>query len=104
MTVSAPAVSRALGKHHTRSESHTTRVRGWLHYTAGFEVREYDDAVSVDHVLGDNARYWDREMRLKSTNRALDHYTTTLTRAGYSVERTDGPWNPRLIVTKEDTA
>jgi hypothetical protein len=52
----AASVSRFLGElMNTRSMTYTTRVKGWNHFTAGYQVTRYNDKgiVKVEHTMGD---------------------------------------------------
>lgn len=79
---SASAVSRVLGAAGmTKSVSHTTRIRGWHSYEAGFRASTWKgiDHVAVDWVNGGFGR--DDQSAVK-----MQEAADILTGKGYSVE------------------
>lgn len=100
--LSAAYVSGLLGKKHRRSESHSTRVRGYRRSTAGFRVWD-SGTVKVEHVRGDTYRdrigdYYD------ARDAYLKRYADTLRAAGLTVslEALGTPY-ARLHVTRPST-
>lgn len=90
MAVTASAVSRLLGKTFERSESETSSIRGWRHYSAGFEARlisygEDKGKVQVGHSLGDPGRMMTGAERKNRTQNRITAYRRVL-ETRYTVE------------------
>ncbi len=102
----ASAVSRLLATEFTRSESHTTRIRGWHNTFEGFEVIDLRTpfevrqnkpriAVKVTHIWGDFSRSRaTSEMMLTE----LSAYKKLL-ETKYSVELVQDVYSMWLVVT-----
>jgi hypothetical protein len=79
---SAPAVSRALSAAGmSRSETSTTRIRGWHHYSSGFRVSTWKgiDYVDVEWTTGEFGRD-------DHSPENMQNAAKILTDKGYSVE------------------
>lgn len=90
MAVSASAVSRLLGKTFERATSETSSIRGWHHYSSGFEARlisygENQGKVQVGHSLGDASHRMTSEQRKVRTRRKIAEYRAVL-ETRYAVE------------------
>lgn len=88
----ANVVSRVLkAAGHKRSETHTTRIRGWYSVAAGFEVRQVDETdVRVYYRSDFLVRDWaisDRELR---------EYAATLREKGYGVSEVRSDYGDHL--------
>lgn len=89
-TVTANVVSRFLGlRGFSRSTSTTTRVRGWLRWTEGYEVRPaLNGTVRIDWNMSTGFRSGDpdeRSARIAAMEEALkERYTVVRERPGTS--------------------
>ena len=97
---SSSAVSRALSAGGmTRSESHTTRIKGWHDYSAGFRASTWNgiDYVDVEWVNGGFRR---EDTSAVEMAKAAEIFTAK----GYVVEVMAGAFKTSLKVRKADPA
>jgi hypothetical protein len=72
---------------HRKSESHTTRVKGWHSITPGYVV--YDGTRFGRHIsVAYRAGIWDRDGAAGEIE--LDRYSASLKAAGIEIDRAEG--------------
>lgn len=97
-TPTASGISRLLAKAgFERSESSTTRIRGWRCHTPGFIAEgRGPGVVRVHHTSG---KFWPTDADRANSRELEDQYAKTITEAGYAVGRDE--WGElRVIVTE----
>jgi hypothetical protein len=96
-TVTAQAVSRTLGTQFKRSETGTTRIRGWHYFTAGFEVIQSGFKAIVRYQASS-----DRNRQPVDLDSLMNEYTTLLASKGYTVTQMTYWGSPAIVVSRDN--
>jgi len=98
-TPTASGISRLLAKAgYERSESSTTRIKGWRHRTAGFICEGRGPGVVRIHHTSGEFRPTDRDRA--HSRETEDQYAEKIREAGYAVDRDE--WGELRVTAKAE--